>query len=179
MLILQVVVSKSERKNRYFHLSGSLKKVGKYVARGNRRSIATAVVENTTLRGEVISLLCKEVRGEIKSLCSDSQDSILRMTTKPALESFTWDRVWQELQLNMPLLVNILTSFLPPSKRVSNSVIPALCVCASIFLKVQNQKVNVVQTMISLVLKAGHATKQVCIMSNLYSAWLVGDSIIC
>jgi len=33
--------------------------------------------------------------------------------------------------------------------------------CASILLKLTNGKVNLVQTVISLVLKAGHATKQV------------------
>ena len=58
-------------------------------------------------------------------------------------------------------MLSILTNLLPLSKRDDKSVIPALCVCASIFLKLQNQKVNVVQTMIGLVLKAGHATKQV------------------
>ena len=120
------------------------------------------MLQNTSLRSEVISLLCKEIQKEIKSVCSDTHDSILRMTSKPALENFTWNRVWQELQLKTPLLANILNRILPPSKQNKKTVIPTLCVCASIILKLQNQKVNVVQTMISLVLKAGRATKQVC-----------------
>ena len=157
MCMMQVVVSQQERKNRYFHLSGSLKKVGKYVGRGNRRSIAAAVIQNTSLRGEVLSSLCKEIQREVKSAYSDAHDSILRMTSKPALENFTWERVWQELE---PLLAATLTGLLPVSKRTQTNVVHALCVCASIILKLQNQKVNV-QTMISLVLKAGHATKQV------------------
>ena len=162
------MVSKQDKRNRYFHLSGSLKRIGKYVGRGNRRSIAAAIVQNTTLRGEVISLLCREAQQEIKKLCSDSHDSILRMTSKPALENFTWERVWQELQLNTPLLANFLTGFLPKSKEAS-CFLPALCVCASIVIKLQNQKVNVVQSMISLLLKAGHATKQVSAEISLLS----------
>ena len=158
---IQVVVCRNQQKNRYFHLSGSLKKIGKYVGRGKKRSIANAVVENTSLRSEVVSALSKEAHKEIKKLCSDTHDSILRMTTKPALQQFTWNRVWHELRLNAPLIVSILSNLLPPSKREDKRVIPALCVCACIFLKLQNQKVYVVQTMISLVLKAGHATKQV------------------
>ena len=161
MCMMQVVVSQQERKNRYFHLSGSLKKVGKYVGRGNRISIAAAVIQNTSLRGEVLSSLCKEIQREVKSACSDAHDSILCMTSKPALENFTWERVWQELELKTPLLAATLTGLLPVSKRTQTNVVPALCVCASIILKLQNQKVNVVQTMISLVLKAGYATKQV------------------
>ena len=66
---------------------------------------------------------------------SDSHDSILRMTSKPALENLMWDRVWQELLLKTPLLAATLKSW--------------SSVCASIILKLQNQKVNVVQTMIS------------------------------
>ena len=53
------MVSTQDKRNRYFHLSSSLKRIGKYVGRGNRRSIASAIVQNTTLKGEVISMLCK------------------------------------------------------------------------------------------------------------------------
>ena len=158
---MQVVVSKHQKKNRYFHLSGSLKKIGKYVGRGNKRSIAEAVVDNSAIRGEVVCALMSKAHKEITKLCSDSNDSILRMTTKPALEHFTWDRVWHELQHSAPLLLSLLTNLLPPAKREAVSIRPALCVCASIFLKVQNHKLNVVQTMIGLVLRAGHANKQV------------------
>lgn len=161
MICLQVVVSKKQEKNRYFHLSKSLKKVGKYIGRGNKRSIATAVVENAALQGEVLLALCTEACKEVKKLCSDSHDSILRNTTKPAVELFTWERVWLELQLNAPLLLSLLTNLISPTKRDDKSVKPALCMCASILLKLQNQKVDIVQTMIGLVLKAGHATTEV------------------
>ena len=36
--------------------------------------------------------------------------------------------------------------------------------CASVILKLNNQKMNLVQSSVSLVLKAGHATKQVNII---------------
>ena len=67
-----------------------------------------------------------------------------------------------KLELKTPLLTATLAGLLPLSKK-AHSIIPALCVCASIILKLQNKKVIVVKTMISLVLKAGHATKQVCV----------------
>ena len=140
---------------------GSLKRIGRYVGRGNKRPIAIAIVENKSLRNEVVSVLCNEVNKEIKRLCSDSNDSILRMSTKPALLQFTWDRVWNELQLDTPLFMSFLTNFLPPAKRSNENVRPAICVCASILLKLRNHKVNIIQNMISMVLKGGHATAQV------------------
>ena len=40
-------------------------------------------------------------------------------------------------------------------------------VCASILLKLRNDKVNLVQSVISLVMKAGHASKQVCLHNDI------------
>ena len=83
------MVYKNGAKNRYFHLSGSLKKIGKYVCRGKKRSIADAVVENSSLQKEVVLSLCSQANKKIKRLFSDTHDSILSMSTKPALELFT------------------------------------------------------------------------------------------
>lgn len=155
------MVSGDQRNNRYFYLSRSLKQLGKYVGRGKRQSIAKAAIENSALRGEIVAALCTAAHKEMIALCSDSHDSILCMKTKPALELFSWERVWLELQQHAPLLLDILTKLLPPSKRGAKSIQPALCVCASILLKLRSNKVNLVQTMIAVVLRAGHATKQV------------------
>ena len=55
-------MSNKDKKNRYFYLSQSLKKIGKYVGRGKKRSIAKAVVENSTLLNllDYASLGCDE-----------------------------------------------------------------------------------------------------------------------
>ena len=150
-------MSNKDKKNRYFYLSQSLKKIGKYVGRGKKRSIAKAVVENSTLRDEVIFTLGRAVRKEISNICSDSHDSILRMKSKTAMKLFCWERIWLELQMHSPLLVALLIQLVPPSKHKAFN--PALCVCASIFLKMHN---DLFQAMVALILRAGHATKQVC-----------------
>lgn len=149
------------KKPTYFHLTRSLKKLGRYVGRGNRRSIAKAAVGNATLRPELIAAICTKVTAEVKTLCSDAHDSILRLKSKTALEYFTWETVWIELQQSAPTLMAILCQLIPLSKK-SDKVNPALCLCASVLLKLRNDKVNLIQSVISLVLKAGHATKEVC-----------------
>ena len=160
---MQVVVD-YERKPHYFHLSRSLKKLGS----GNRQSIAKAAVGNTTLLLELVSAICGAVGAEMKYVCSESHDSILQLKSKTALEHFTWETVWTELQQSSPTLMAILHGFTPVTKHNNEDIRPALCLCASILLMLQNDKVNLVQSVISLVLKAGHATKQVCICTCTY-----------
>ena len=41
------------------------------------------------------------------------------------------------------------------------SIKPVLCMCASMLLKLRNPHVNLVQGMVSIVLRVGHACKQV------------------
>ena len=152
------------KKPKYFHLTRSLKKLGRFVGRGSKQSIAA--VNNKSLLPQLVRALCSAVRKEVKSLCSDKHYSILRLKSKPALENFTWKTVWLELEQNAPTFLVLLVGLLPGSKQQLDSVRPALCMCASILLKLTNQKVDLVQTVVSLVLKAGHATKQVGLWLN-------------
>lgn len=135
--------------------------MGKYLGRGNKRSIVQAVLENTNLRHHVIIEVANEIRKEIKKICSRKHDSILRMKTKPALENFSWDRILKELQLHTPTLLAILTKCLPKHKSTSSAIIPAVCTSASILLKMTNPHVNLAQGVLSIILRAGCATKQV------------------
>lgn len=80
------------QRNRYFYLSRSLKRIGKYVGRGNRKSIAKAVCDNDSLRSEVIVSVSRMIRKEVKKVCSKNHKSMLRVKSRTALESFTWDR---------------------------------------------------------------------------------------
>ena len=118
-------------------------------------------MENPHLHGLVVRAISKEVQGELKEICSDNYDTILRMKYKVALENFTWSRVWKELQSKTPTLLEIL------SGGCSNGPVqPDVCTCASILMKRRNPKVNLVQAMVSVVLKAGHANTQVCVVRS-------------
>ena len=56
---------------------------------------------------------------------------------------------------------HLLRNASPPKVRDTDNSLPSLCLCISIILKIQNPHVNVVQGIISLLLKSGHAGKQV------------------
>ena len=128
-------------------------KVGKVYWQGKKQSIVTAIPQ---LRDHMVSAIAREVQKELKEICSNKYTSILRMKYKVSLEMFAWDRVWQELQSKAPTLLTILSG-----GASSSNIRPAICTCASILLKLRNPKINVVQAVVSLVLKAGHASIQV------------------
>ena len=60
-----------------------------------------------------------------------------------------------------PMLLSFVSFLLPSSKRSQKGMRPAVCMMVSILLYLNNQKVNLVQSMVSLILRAGHVTKQV------------------
>ena len=129
-------------------------------------------MDNLTLRPELVTAMCRTVGAEIKCVCSDLHDSILQMKNKTALEHFTWETVWNELEQKAPTLTAILLGLAPTSKRAQSEhtqcIKPALSICASILLKLHHDKVNLVQSVISLVMKAGHASKQVCLLTLIF-----------
>ena len=83
------------------------------------------------------------------------------MKSKNSLEKFTWDRIWSEVETCCPLLASFIKGCLPPKLQDNSCSLPSLCVCASIILKMQNSHINLVQGLLSLLLKSGHASKQV------------------
>ena len=110
-------------------------------------------MSNPQLHDHVVNAIAKEVQKEIKEICSDQYSSILRMKYKVALETFAWDRVWKELETKAPTLLMVLSG-----GASSSNIKPAICTCAGIL---RNPKVNIVQAVVSVVLKAGHANIQV------------------
>ena len=102
--------------------------------------IAKAIADNVMLRQEVVHQLCKICRKEIQKICSDTHDSILRMKSKVALEHFSWETVWLEMENNAPLLVAFFKQLFPPHKKEDQSTTMAICVCISILLQAQNSK---------------------------------------
>ena len=139
-----------------------------------------AILESRNLRSHVINGVANEIKKEIKCLCSKEHDTILRIKTKPALEGFCWERIFNELESSTPTQLSILKNCLPkPREKSLPSVelarLPAICMSASILLKLSNPHVNLAQAVLSVVLRAGCAHKQVrtCIILNVNSIQLM------
>ena len=128
------------------------------MARRSKKTIAVESMKDPSTRQVLVKLFGKEVRKEVRSMASES---FLSSQSKDDLKNFQWDRLHTELSLKAPLLLNILFDVTKTRVPRPNSHI-VIGICVAILLKHRNPKMSLLQKIISLVLYAGHASKQVC-----------------
>ena len=93
-------------------------------------------------------------------MTSDNAHSFLCSQSKADLKEFKWDRLHAELSDNAPTLLSILLAATKTRVPRPNAHI-VVGTCVAILLKHCNPKMSLLQKIISLVLYAGHASKQV------------------
>ena len=108
----------------------------------------------------VLKGIGREVRNELKAMCSDCTNSILRSQSLTDLYGFAWDTLIAELSANAPVFLEILRAitFTRRPRQSRNAVIG---VCAAVLLKYRFAKMSLVQKILSLLLYAGHSGKKV------------------
>ena len=156
-LYAQVVVS--HKRPSYFHLSRSLKKLGRIVGRGNRPSIAKTVLNDPPLTTAILANVVARMKREMKKLCSLNFSSIHQWTDFASLKSFSWEKVVEELVAHAPTLHAIVDGCIPRGDEARRNAIIGIVV--SIFLKARNRSMCAVQTVLSLIFHEGHTAKQV------------------
>ena len=110
---------------------------------------------NTSLRAATVHQICKAVQREIHMLCSRKYgDSVLRETSSTAVTNFSWASIVQELKSQAPTLYTLIKS----GCRVPTH---ALGMTGSLLLKARNKHLALPQAVISVVMYAGHCSKQV------------------
>ena len=127
------------------------------MARRSGTSIAAESMKNPSTRQALLKLLGSEVRNEIRSM---SAVSFLGSGSINDLTEFQWHRLHHELSTEAPILLSILVNATKTRVPRPNSHI-IVGTCVSLLLKHRNPKMSWLQKMISIVLYAGHASKQV------------------
>ena len=158
LLYMQTIIGL--KKPVYHHITGPMKKLARLVGRGNLTSIAGFVIKSPALKSKVLNEIQKIVGNEIKILCSDKEKSIFRDKSQHHLENFSWEPLCSELSSKAPVLLSIMKGC-TPKKADPERIKPIICTCAAILLKFRNPKLCYFQAVISLLLHAGHASKQV------------------
>lgn len=161
IFLFQIVVG--YKKPKYFHLTPSRKKLGRILGRGNRGSLSKVVLENGKLRKQVVQRVGKLIQKEMQMICSEKFNSIMRDTSDVAMEHFSWESIWIELNSKAPTFLSVVESALPTKTKLDKK--PMLCMIAGMLAKFRNPKMCLVQAVVSLLLKSGHAGSQV---SSLY-----------
>lgn len=135
----------------------------KHISRGN---MTLAIRDILALEGgpeKMAICLAKYIRDtELKAIASpDSLITLRHYNLKKSFTSFTWQDLWIELQTMLPTFCTYLQFLLPTGKR--ETLIPAVCTVAGMVAKANNQQLNMVQDMLSIILYGGHTTTMVSI----------------
>ncbi len=136
----------------------------KAAARGNLGAIARGIGRDKLALPVIMKELQRLINKELRVLCSDSFNSILREKSPAAFQAFTWDSLWLELVARAPVFLAFAKGCAPRrrgDKEVSERAKPVLCMCAAMLLKLRNPKMSLVQNVVSLLLQAGHCGNQV------------------
>ena len=157
-------------------LSRSLKKVGRSVGRKKPGAIARQVMAHPKIRKAIVKVMGKVIREDMQRVCSKKTPSMLRKRSPAALESFCWKDLSEELERTAPVFTQILTECVT-RKRRKRSVVgksysaqdtAVMGVCAAILLRHRNQRLNLFQRIVSILMYSGHAPQRVSYYSLVF-----------
>ena len=144
----------------YHQITGPMKKLARLVGHGNT-SIANFIFKHLPLKNKVLKVVQNVVSTETNTICSDRHKSIVHDKSQHVLDNFSLEPLWSELSTTAPVLLSILKGWIR-KKADPEHTKPIICTCAAILLKLlHNTKLCQFRPVISLLLHAGHASKQV------------------
>ena len=141
-------------------LTPSRRRIGRAVARGSRLAIVSHCLEDVVLRKHIIASIGKRVQAEVATLCSDKCNSVLRQHAKEQLLKFKLENFNQEMRAHAPTLLTLLQAATHTRHQRPNQQ-AVIATCAAMMCKLRRKEMNMVQKTLSLILYAGHASKQV------------------
>lgn len=171
------MVVKRKNKSQVHTLSRSLTRLGCSMGRKNRRSIARQAINDSSIRKHCITYLGNLIRKEIKTICSSKNPSLLRKRDTQVLQSFSWDELLKELRSKSPLLMSLLQKCIDEKKLVKTKNVKkskknmtmCICTCAALLLRYNNESMNLVQRIVSILLHNGGASKRVSTYMYVYA----------
>ena len=134
---------------------GQVKNV-KRIARRNYTSLSSSLASCSRTSNKVLMDVARGIRKEIKGICSENHNSVLRDTYE-GVKHFSWETVWLELLKQVPTLIKLLITILPDHKQSRNVV----CLIVCIMLKKSLGKMGLVQRVLSILLYGNRCNKQV------------------
>ena len=143
-----------------FSLTPIWKRLGEAVARKKRKTIAAEILKDPLLKSYVVELIGKEVAKELKNMSSTKASSVLQSQDVTQLKLFSWDVLLNELSDVAATLKKILICATKARATRSNTN-GVIGICSAILLNYRNPRMNLIQKIISLILHAGHSSKQV------------------
>ena len=132
------------------------KKYAKALARSGNpsKSIAVEALKDVEARKWITLGIGKIVNYELKLLCSDEANSILRSQSKADIAEFPWKKVIDECTKYCPTLWMILMSCTAKATRSSKLQFLAAIIC--MLAKFRSSRMSLLQKLVSTILYADH-----------------------
>ena len=150
-------------KNYHVTTPNSRRLVKKF-GRGSKQAAVENCFKDPITKSYLIRILQTIVHKEIQSLCSDKVNSVLR---RADIRNFNWDQLLEEVQCHAPVFFAIIQSCAHTTTPRMNKK-PVIGICIAVLLKHKFHKLCLIQKLISIVLYAGHAGKEVhnCLLTG-------------
>ncbi|XP_065912205.1 uncharacterized protein [Dysidea avara] len=125
-----------------------------YACRCYRTSASGMLNPGSGLSRYILRTISRQIRVKFDNICSISNKSMLQQSNG-MLKSFSWEALWSEFQRRVPVLLGLLRSILPKSDKVFLGFVNSL------LLKKRNQKMSLMQHLVSVLLYGNAAHKQI------------------
>ncbi len=142
----------------------------KAIVRGSGKSIAGAILKSSSVRHHILSLICQDLEKECKILSGRKHQDDSPFCRRN-ISHFSLSTASAYLQANSPIFYKLLSQCTKLSRATGNSLktnekrqMAAVVVAASILINGRNPTQNALQSIIAVVLHAGHAQKMVSIL---------------
>ncbi len=115
------------------------------------KSFVAAVMKIDKIKDILYEQTCEEINSEIQRLCSKSDPSILRNSSKEVMESFSWNEINKELQNRTPRFVQFVKAAVNNPSRSRNVhkkddlIPPAMCDAACKLISIFNENMSLLQ----------------------------------
>ena len=134
--------------------------MGRAIARRSTKRLIQELINNDKTRQQLFNRMSKMIHNEIATMCSNKVNSVLLRHSADDIMSFSWSKLHEELKTFAPVFVSVLQSCARTKQpRVNTNGVIGMC--AALLLKHRYTKMCLVQKIVSLILYAGHAGKQV------------------
>ena len=122
--------------------------------------VARECMKDQVIKKHILNLIGNTIRSEIKAMVSDKVNSILRSKEISDLKIFNWNALIKELTIHTPYLFHIFNSITKTITPQDNQM-AIIGMCIAILLKQRYSRMSLVQKVVSIIMYAGHASKQV------------------
>ena len=123
--------------------------------RYNKSPYTTRVMLKSPLKISTISVACRQLQREVHHLCTTKHiSSVLRDTSTYKPTSFSWRPILSEAKLRVLLVYSFVKAML--TKQCSTPIQARIGTAIAVLLMNRNQFLNQVQTIVTVILYAGH-----------------------